>query len=61
MFPQQTGCSCACNAGPKLIFSCSGAADVGALVGTSSLEEATRVLGICPTTMWRKRKQCSLE
>lgn len=31
MFPQQTGCSCACNAGPKLIFSCSGAADVGAL------------------------------
>ncbi|HBG20089.1 MAG TPA: zinc-binding protein [Desulfobulbaceae bacterium] len=31
MFPQQTGCSCGCNAGPKIIFSCSGAADVGAL------------------------------
>jgi uncharacterized metal-binding protein len=31
MIPMQTGCSCACSAGPKLIFSCSGAADVGEL------------------------------
>ena len=31
MIPIQTGCSCACSAGPKLIFSCSGAADVGEL------------------------------
>lgn len=31
MNPLQTGCGCACSAGPKLIFSCSGAADVGAL------------------------------
>jgi uncharacterized metal-binding protein len=28
---QQTNSGCACSAGPKLIFSCSGAADVGAL------------------------------
>ncbi len=25
------GCDCSCNAAPKLIFACSGAADVGAL------------------------------
>jgi uncharacterized metal-binding protein len=31
MIPIQTSDSCACSAGPKLIFSCSGAADVGAL------------------------------
>jgi uncharacterized metal-binding protein len=31
MIPMQTSCSCSCSAGPKLIFSCSGAADVGAL------------------------------
>jgi uncharacterized metal-binding protein len=31
MIPMQTSESCACSAGPKLIFSCSGAADVGAL------------------------------
>jgi uncharacterized metal-binding protein len=31
MIPMQTSSSCACSAGPKLIFSCSGAADVGAL------------------------------
>ena len=31
MIPMQTNGGCACNAGPKLIFSCSGAADVGAL------------------------------
>lgn len=31
MIQAQTSCSCACSAGPKLIFSCSGAADVGAL------------------------------
>ena len=31
MIPMQTGCSCGCSAGPKLIFSCSGAADVGEL------------------------------
>lgn len=31
MIPIQTGCSCSCSAGPKLIFSCSGAADVGEL------------------------------
>jgi uncharacterized metal-binding protein len=31
MNPIQTGCGCACSAGPKLIFSCSGAADVGEL------------------------------
>ena len=31
MIPTQTNCGCACSAGPKLIFSCSGAADVGAL------------------------------
>ena len=31
MIPTQTSNSCACSAGPKLIFSCSGAADVGAL------------------------------
>ena len=29
MLPMQTNCGCACNSGPKLIFSCSGAADVG--------------------------------
>jgi len=27
----QTNCGSACSAGPKLIFSCSGAADVGEL------------------------------
>ena len=27
----QTSCGCSCSAGPKLIFSCSGAADVGEL------------------------------
>lgn len=31
MNPIQTSCSCACSAGPKLIFSCSGATDVGEL------------------------------
>lgn len=31
MIPIQSGCSCACSSGPKLIFSCSGAADVGEL------------------------------
>ena len=31
MIPMHTSDSCACSAGPKLIFSCSGAADVGAL------------------------------
>jgi uncharacterized metal-binding protein len=31
MIQAETSCSCACSAGPKLIFSCSGAADVGAL------------------------------
>ncbi len=31
MIPKQTSCGCACNTAPKLIFSCSGAADVGAL------------------------------
>lgn len=31
MIPIQSGCSCTCSAGPKLIFSCSGAADVGEL------------------------------
>jgi uncharacterized metal-binding protein len=31
MIPMQTSCGCAGSAGPKLIFSCSGAADVGAL------------------------------
>jgi uncharacterized metal-binding protein len=33
MFPNQSCCSCSCsgNTGPKLIFSCSGAADVGEL------------------------------
>jgi uncharacterized metal-binding protein len=29
MIPMQTSCSCGGSAGPKLIFSCSGAADVG--------------------------------
>ena len=36
MTPMQTGCSCACSAGPKLIFSCSGAADVGELADKAS-------------------------
>ena len=31
MTPMQTSSSCGCSTGPKLIFSCSGAADVGAL------------------------------
>jgi len=33
MIPMQTGCSCSCGkaTGPRLIFSCSGAADVGEL------------------------------
>lgn len=31
MIPLQTNGGCACSAGPKLIFSCSGAADVGEL------------------------------
>lgn len=34
MIPMQTGCSCSCSStskGPRLIFSCSGAADVGEL------------------------------
>ena len=31
MNPQKPSCGCACSAGPKLIFSCSGAADVGEL------------------------------
>lgn len=33
MLPKQTGCGCSCgsNAGPKLIFACSGCADVGEL------------------------------
>ncbi|MDP3481671.1 MAG: putative zinc-binding protein [Desulfoprunum sp.] len=31
MNPLPTSCGCACSAGPKLIFSCSGAADVGEL------------------------------
>jgi uncharacterized metal-binding protein len=31
MNPLDTSCSCSCSAGPKLIFSCSGAADVGEL------------------------------
>ncbi len=31
MNPLQSSCGCACSAGPKLIFSCSGAADVGEL------------------------------
>ena len=31
MIPMQTSESCACSEGPKLIFSCSGAADVGAM------------------------------
>lgn len=29
MIPIQNSCECACNAAPKLIFACSGAADVG--------------------------------
>lgn len=31
MIPRQNNCGCANNAGPKLIFSCSGGADVGEL------------------------------
>jgi uncharacterized metal-binding protein len=31
MIPMQTSCGCGGSAGPKLIFSCSGAADVGGL------------------------------
>ena len=31
MPPLQSSCGCTCSAGPKLIFSCSGAADVGEL------------------------------
>lgn len=31
MCPSQSNSGCACSAAPKLIFSCSGAADVGAL------------------------------
>ncbi|MGD9949051.1 MAG: putative zinc-binding protein [Desulfobulbus sp.] len=31
MNPFQSSCGCTCSAGPKLIFSCSGAADVGEL------------------------------
>ena len=31
MIKTQTSCSCACDTAPKLIFSCSGAADVGGL------------------------------
>jgi uncharacterized metal-binding protein len=36
MIPIQTSSSCACSAGPQLIFSCSGAADVGALADQAS-------------------------
>jgi len=28
---EKQGCSCGCSAGPKLIFACSGASDVGAI------------------------------
>jgi uncharacterized metal-binding protein len=31
MIPMQTGCSCGGSTGPQLIYSCSGAADVGEL------------------------------
>lgn len=31
MNPPQTSCSCGCSSGPKVIFCCSGAADVGEL------------------------------
>ncbi len=39
MNPLQASCGCACSAGPKLIFSCSGAADVGELA-----DQAARTL-----------------
>ena len=31
MIPMNNGCDCVCSTAPKLIFSCSGAADVGGL------------------------------
>ncbi len=36
MIPMQSGCSYSCSSGPKLIFSCSGAADVGELADSAS-------------------------
>jgi len=33
---QDCGCDCECGSGPKLIFSCSGAADVGGVVDQAS-------------------------
>lgn len=36
MIPIQSGCGCSCSSGPKLIFSCSGAADVGELADRAS-------------------------
>ena len=36
MIPIQSNCGCSCSSGPKLIFSCSGAADVGELADRAS-------------------------
>ena len=47
MFPNTAGCSCSCssNNGPKLIFSCSGAADVGELADKAARQLNTEGAG----------------
>lgn len=42
---EQTSCGCACGGGPKLIFSCSGAADVGAVVDQAARRLTREGLG----------------
>lgn len=47
MIPMQTGCSCSCGraTGPRLIFSCSGAADVGELADRTARRLTSNGLG----------------
>lgn len=48
MIPMQTGCSCSCGrpTGPRLIFSCSGAADVGELADRTARRLAASGQGL---------------
>lgn len=41
----QAGCGCACGGGPTLIFACSGAADVGAVVDQAARRLTAECLG----------------
>ena len=45
MNPLQSSCGCSCSAGPKLIFSCSGAADVGELADQTARKLSRDGLG----------------